>query len=225
MPKYSISKNQRKKRLDAADDESAHVSTEIDWSNTGIVFVEKNGGSCYSTQMVYTQAVNKDGKILTGHTAVAFSRGRGAHSILTRTRSRLGLVSISPFKLANACTAVLEEMVTEDHLRAYLDAKIIDREIYKSLLVKMGATSADAVEEENAGYVFEEGNGEDGKEDGDENAAAGGGGGGGGGGGDTVPKPKEVVEKKLKVKRVDKTGSRKERTGVEDDGDVNVDDL
>jgi len=218
MPKYSISKNQRKKRLDAADDESAHVSTNIDWSNTGIVFVEKNGGSCYSTQMVYTQAVNKDGKILTGHTAVAFSRGRGAHSILTRTRSRLGLVSISPFKLANACTAVLEEMVTEDHLRAYLDAKIIDREIYKSLLVKMGATSADAVEEENAGYVFEEGGDEDGEEDGDENAAAGGGGG-------SVPKPKEVIEKKLKVKRVDKTGSRKERTGVEDDGDVNVDDL
>ena len=220
MPKYSISKNQRKKRLDAADDESAHVSTEIDWSNTGIVFIEKNGGSCYATQMVYTQAVNKDGKILTGPTAVAFSRGRGAHSILTRTRSRLGLVSISPFKLANACTAVLEEMVTEDHLRAYLDAKIIDREIYKSLLVKMGATSADAAEEENAGYVFEEGDGED-EEDGDENAAAG----GGGGGGDAVPKSREVVEKKLKVKRVDKTGSRKERTGVDDDGDVNVDDL
>jgi hypothetical protein len=127
-------------------------------------------------------------------------------------------VSISPFKLANACTAVLEEMVTEDHLRAYLDAKIIDREIYKSLLVKMGATSADAAEEENAGYVFEEGDGED-EEDGDENAAA------GGGGGEAVPKSREVVEKKLKVKRVDKTGSRKERTGVEDDDDVNVDDL
>jgi len=218
MPKYSISKNQRKKRLDAADDESAHVSTEIDWSNTGIVFVEKNGGSCYSTQMIYTQAVGKDGKTLTGPTMVAFSRGRGAHGILTRTRSRLGLVSISPFKLSNACTAVLEEMVTEEHLRAYLDAKIIDRETYKSLLLRMGASSAEALEEETNGYVFEEGDDEDGEEDGDENAAAGGGGG-------SIPKLREVVEKKLKVKRVDKTGSRKERTGVDDDGDVNVDDL
>ena len=221
MPKYSISKNQRKKRLDAADDESAHVSTDIDWSSTGIVFVEKNGGSCYSTQMIYTQAVGSDGKTLTGPTRVAFSRGRGAHSILTRTRSRLGLVSISPFKLSNACTAVLEEMISEDHLRAYLDAKIIDRDLYKSLQLKMGATSVkDLEEEEEGGFVFVEGDGEDG-EDGVENAAAGGAAGGGG----AVPKPKEVVEKKLKVKRVDKTGSRKERTGVEDDGDVNVDDL
>jgi len=82
----------------------------------------------------------------------------------------------------------------------------------------MGASSAEALEEETNGYVFEEGDDEDGEEDGDENAAAGGGGG-------SIPKLREVVEKKLKVKRVDKTGSRKERTGVDDDGDVNVDDL
>jgi hypothetical protein len=151
MPRKGESNNQFKKRTGSSSDAPVIIETNINWSESAIVFLEKNLGNCYTSKVLYTKHTSfKD------DARIGFSRSFGAKGMLERSRSRLGLVSISQFKLTSGCQAVLEEIVTDKHLHIYLKKDLFDKETYESLYKMIGVTDPSNVpNDDDIGFVFE----------------------------------------------------------------------
>lgn len=151
MPRKGESNNQFKKRMGSSSDTPVIIETNINWSESAIVFLEKNLGNCYISKVLYTKHTSFKDDVRIG-----FSRSFGAKGMLERSRSRLGLVSISQFKLTSGCQAVLEEIVTDKHLHIYLKKDLLDKETYDSLFMMIGVTDPSNVpKDDDIGFVFE----------------------------------------------------------------------
>lgn len=151
MPRKGESKNQYKKRMDSSNiNASIVVDTNVNWSENAIVFIDKNFGNCFSAKVVHTKnhSFKNDVK-------VAFARSFGAKTMFERSRSRLGLVTISTIKLSNGCTSMLEEIVTETHLKSYLKKGLLDKETYETLLGMIGVSDIDKATSDEGGYTFD----------------------------------------------------------------------
>lgn len=151
MPRKGESKNQFKKRMDkGGDSESKLINTHFDWDSSAVVFIEKNIGNCYTGRVVHTENDSISGEI-----RIAFARKFGAKGMLERTRTRLGLVSISTIKLSSGCNTVLEEMLSEKHLKVYLKEGLINYETYDKLLKNLSTSSAEEIDaDDKGGFVF-----------------------------------------------------------------------
>lgn len=151
MPRKGESKNQFKKRMDkGGDSESKPINTHFDWDSSAVVFIEKNIGNCYTGRVVYTENDSISGEI-----RIAFARKFGAKGMLERTRTRLGLVSISTIKLSSGCNTVLEEMLSEKHLKVYLKEGLINYETYDKLFKNLSTSSAEEIDgDDKGGFVF-----------------------------------------------------------------------
>ena len=164
MPRKGESNNQYKKRMDkGGNTESKLINTNFDWDSSAVVFIEKNIGNCYIGRVVYTENDS-----ISGEVRIAFARKFGAKGMLERTRTRLALVSISTIKLSSGCTTVLEEMMSDRHLKAYLKEKLINHETYDMLIKNLSTSSAEELDDDTkGGFIFSN----DSDSDSDEDAA------------------------------------------------------
>ena len=156
-----MSRNQMKKEAEkkqaARDSEmQSHkalaISTDFDFINTAVVFIEKNNGFCFEGKIVFT----KSSKKYDTNVKVMHARGRGGKHAFMNSRSKLGLVSLTSITLPHGCIGSVEEWITPTHLNVYLQNGLINKDDHIKFNNLIGRTGLENDEDDKGGFIFDE---------------------------------------------------------------------
>ena len=154
MVKNTKGGSSHKKLARKKEDEAkiVKVDIDVDFKYNMIVLIDKNIGNCFTAKLMHYNPIDK--KELSkyeGELKVLHQRGRNARSIFNKTQSRLALVSLAEFKLPGSAIGYVEELLLIDHLDAYLNNKLIDKETYSKLSEYMTSSIEDVKEKDDMG--------------------------------------------------------------------------
>jgi hypothetical protein len=151
-----MSKNQIKKQADEKSElqslKALAISTDFDFTNTAVVFIEKNNGFCFEGKIVFT----KSSKKFDTNVKVMHARGRGGRHAFMNSRSKLGLVSLTSITLPHGSIGTVEEWITPNHLNVYLQNGLINDDDHAKFNNLIGRTGFENEEDEKGGFIFDE---------------------------------------------------------------------
>jgi hypothetical protein len=151
-----MSKNQIKKQAEQKSEmqslKGLTISTDFDFTNTAVVFIEKNNGFCFEGKVVFT----KSSKKYDTNVKVMHARGRGGRHAFMNSRSKLGLVSLTSITLPHGSIGTVEEWITPSHLNVYLKNGLINDDDHAKFNNLIGRTGIENEEDDQGGFIFDE---------------------------------------------------------------------